>query len=90
MSLEQFRYVIRPNMLDETPYLIYGPDNTIHYGRNLGDEVIEDARNATGYYIVHGGSHCKQRKVIVRRQNRTYEGRAMCLIKTFKLSERQS
>ena len=66
-------------MTNPVVYGIYGPDNTLHYGRALGDPTIsEDARFAHGYFIVHEGQDCKRRQVIVRRDNGTYEGIAAC------------
>lgn len=80
----EYRYIIRPNMLDEIPYRIYGADNIVHYSGNLGDNIIEDARHAKDYYIVHGGPNCKRAIEVERKKNGTYEGIASCRLSKFK------
>jgi hypothetical protein len=78
---ERYRYIIRPNMLDEIPYRVYGEDNFVHYYANLGDNIIQDAIQAKGYYITHGGPNCKQQKTIHREEyGEGYLGNARCLL----------
>jgi len=67
-------------MLDEIPYGIFGPDMSLHYRRNLGDPTIAEASECRGYFIVHDGPHCKQRRIIDRHETEIGESIGYCLL----------